>query len=263
MWWETLIILCAARVGHVIEKLYTGEHILLLCSRLRVLRVFFCPPKVNKSPAKVVVGALAAPGAILKLFLCFYIFLVQTLFCQVWVKLEMNEKLKVLEVDDCSGMWIMRQWPVWLTDAQIQGLQVCRWPLQCFNFNSSSIPIELKLTRKSTVAYSSWDWDEEILVLTVFELHTSVALEIFVLCMSAPGKKNVHGTLHIWPHHLTGHRPWPVTWEAVLKNGFSTLMSSNSVGNQVRVKVPTVTSHQTQRHRDIVQKRDERRFKLK
>ena len=81
--------------------------------------------------------------------------------------------------------------------------------------------------------------------------------------MSAPGKKNVHGTLHIWPHHLTGHGPWPVTWEAVLKNGFSTLMSSNSVGNQVRVKVPTVTSHQTQRHRDIVQKRDERRFKLK
>jgi len=79
----------------------------------------------------------------------------------------------------------MRQWPVWLTDEQIQGLQVCRWPLQCFSFNSSSIPIELKLTRKSTVAHSSWDRDEEILVLIIFELHTSVALEIFVLCMSA------------------------------------------------------------------------------
>ena len=65
---------------------------------------FFCPPKVNKSPTKEAVGALAAPGAILKLFWCFYIFLVQTFFCQVWVKLEMNEKLKVLEVDDCSGM---------------------------------------------------------------------------------------------------------------------------------------------------------------
>ena len=77
----------------------------------------------------------------------------------------MNEKVKVLEVDDCSGMWIMRQWPVWLTDAQIQGLQVCRWPLQSFNFNSSSIPIELKLARKSTVAHSSWNRDAETLVL--------------------------------------------------------------------------------------------------
>ena len=85
----------------MIEKLYTGEHILLLCSRLRVLRVFFCPPKVNKSPAKVVVGALAAPQFEVVLV---FLYLRSSNIVLSSLGQEMNEKLKVLEVDDCSGM---------------------------------------------------------------------------------------------------------------------------------------------------------------
>ena len=87
----------------MIEKLYTGEHILLLCSRLRVFCVFFLPAKSEQKSCQ---GGCACFGSALGHFEVVLVFLYLRSSNIVLSSLgqEMNEKVKVLEVDDCSGM---------------------------------------------------------------------------------------------------------------------------------------------------------------